>query len=203
MESGSFRKGCSKRGTRCTRFRFIWGVGGRGGGRISSLGPVSPAELSYPPPTPRSSCSELGKEARGLNDKTKPRCPTKKKLKHPFTKLEKHRGRRGGSENPWLRFGLTCVWAEALGSPLLGSHCEGTGETQEGAGPARREIRHELIKAEARAPPRGLIPAKRCPPARKSLLAVLEAETGAGVGGKKPSRTWVLRFRTSGLCAHR
>ena len=78
---------------------------------------------------------------------------------------------------------------------------KGLGRPQEGAGPARREIRHQLIKAGARAPPRGLIPAMRCPPARKSLLAVLEAETRAGVGGEKPSRTWVLR--TSGLCAHR
>lgn len=132
--------------------------------------------------------------------KRNPAPPLKKKLKHPSTKLEKHRGRRGGTENSWLRFGLTRVWVEALGSPLLRSHCEGTGETQEAAGPARREIRHQLIKAEARAPPGGLIPAMRCPPARKSLLAVLEAETGVGVGGKKPSRTWMLR--TSGLCAH-
>ena len=60
--------------------------------------------------------------------------PLKKKLKHPFTKLEKHRGRRGGSENPWLRFGLTCVWVEARGAPLLRSHCEGTGETPGGSG---------------------------------------------------------------------
>ena len=84
MEPGSFRKGGSKRGTRCTRFRFVWGVGGRSGGRISSLRPLSLAEQSHPPPTPRSSCSELGKEARGLNDKTKPRSPTKKEIKTPI-----------------------------------------------------------------------------------------------------------------------
>lgn len=68
--------------------------------------------------------------------KRNPAPPLKKKLKHPSTKLEKHRGRRGGTENSWLRFGLTRVWVEALGSPLLRSHCEGTGETQEAAGPA-------------------------------------------------------------------
>lgn len=93
------------------------------------------------------------------------------------------------------------MWVEALGSPLLRGRCEEIGETREGGRHAGPEIRLQLIKAEAKALPRGLIPALRCPPARKSLSAVLEAEIGAGVGGgEMPPRTWVLR--DWGLCAH-
>lgn len=57
--------------------------------------------------------------------------------------------------------------------------------------PAGLEVRLQLIKTEARALRCGLIPALRCPPARKSPSTGPEAETGAGVGGdEKPPRTW-------------
>lgn len=90
---------------------------------------------------------------------------------------------------------------DALSRPLArGSSAvaaEGSGRQ---GGPAGLEVRLQLIKTEARALRRGLIPALRCPPARKSPSAVPEAETRAGAGGGREgarSRLELGRLRAS------
>lgn len=122
-----------------------------------------------------------------------------KKLKHSLPKLEKHQDQGGGWGWESLASALEDPRVDPLSRPLAHRSSEiaakGLGRRGEPAGP---KSRLQLIKAEARAPPRGLIPALRCPPARKSLSVVPEAEIGAGVGGReRPPRVWALR--TSGF----
>lgn len=100
--------------------------------------------------------------------RTKQKSLPLKQSKHPLPKLKRCQGRAGCGEilalapRPRVR-----AFCRGLRRALPRGRCEGAGE----AGDRRTELRLQLIKAEARAPPRRLIPALRCPPARKSPSA--------------------------------
>lgn len=117
---------------------------------------------------------EERKEGRGNGNTFPPN------LKTPKPKLGRHCQNKNCWPELWKTLRVPLIFSSAVAELGVGGYraC-GTG------------IRLQLIKDQARAPPRKLIPEQRCPPARKSPWAMPNTKIGAVVWWEKRG-TWAL-----------